>query len=53
MKFGIFLVVAILLVFVWIGAFVMFHVAGMLIHLLLLFAFIFLLIHLLRGSKPL
>jgi hypothetical protein len=53
MRFGIFLLLAIVLVFVWTGAFVMYHVAGMMIHLLLLFAFMFLLIHLLRGSKPL
>lgn len=52
MRFGIFLLLAIVLLFVWIGAFVMYHVAGMFIHLLLLLAFIFLLIHLLRGSKP-
>ena len=51
MRFGIFLLLAIVLVFVWIGAFVMFHVAGMLIHLLLLFAFIFLLIHLLADRS--
>ena len=51
MRFGIFLLLAIVLVCVWVGAFVMFHVAGALIHLLLLFAVIFLAIHLFRGSK--
>ena len=51
MRFGIFLVLAIVLMLVWVGAFVMFHVAGALIHLLLLFAVIFLVIHLFSGSK--
>ncbi len=51
MRFGIFLVLAIVLMFVWVGAFVMYHVAGALIHLLLLFAMIFLVIHLFSRSK--
>jgi uncharacterized protein DUF5670 len=51
MRFGIFLLLAIVLMFVWVGAFVMFHVAGALIHLLLVFALVFLVIHLIRGSK--
>jgi hypothetical protein len=36
MRSFIWLVLAALLVFAWIGSFVMFHVAGFLIHLLLL-----------------
>ena len=51
MRFGIFLLLAIVLVCVWAGAFVMFHVAGALIHLLLLFAVIFLVIHLFSRAK--
>ena len=51
MRFGPFLIIAILLLFVWLGAFVMFHVAGFLIHLLLLFAVIALIVHLVSGSK--
>jgi len=51
MRFGPFLIVAILLMFVWLGAFVMFHVAGFLIHLLLLFALIALIVHFVSGSK--
>jgi hypothetical protein len=51
MRFGIFLLLAIMLMIVWVGAFVMYHVAGALIHLLLLFAMIFLVIHLFRRSK--
>jgi hypothetical protein len=51
MRLGIFLVLAIVLMFVWVGAFVMYHVAGALIHLLLLFAMIFLVIHLFSRPK--
>jgi len=51
MRFGIFLGLAIVLILVWVGAFVMFHVAGALIHLLLLLAVIFLVIHLFSGAK--
>jgi len=47
----IFLVLALLLFFAWIGAFVVFHVSAALIHLLLLFAVIFLAIHLVSGRK--
>jgi hypothetical protein len=45
------LTLAILLVFAWIGSFVMYHVAGFLIHLLLIFAVISLLIHLFTGKR--
>lgn len=51
MRFGLFLALAILLFFVWAGAFVVFHVAGFLIHLLLLLAVIFLVIHFVTGPK--
>jgi hypothetical protein len=51
MRFGPFLVIALLLAIVWVGSFVMFHVASGLIHLLLLFAIISLVIHLFSGSK--
>jgi len=51
MRFGPFLVIALLLAIVWAGSFVMFHVASGLIHLLLLFAIISLVIHLFSGSK--
>jgi len=36
-----FLTLAILMLFVWVGAFVLFHVAGALIHLFLLLALVF------------
>jgi len=43
--------IAVLLVFAWIGSFVMYHVAGLLIHLLLIFALISLVIHLFTGGR--
>jgi Family of unknown function (DUF5670) len=52
MKFGPFLIIALMLLFVWAGAFLMFHVAGALIHLLLLFAVIAFIAHLLMGARP-
>jgi Family of unknown function (DUF5670) len=50
MRFA-FLIIAILLFFAWVGAFVMYHVAGFLIHLLLLFAIIALIVHFVSASK--
>lgn len=46
-----FLIAAIFLFFTWVGAFLVFHVAAGLIHLLLVLAVIFLLIHLFRGRR--
>ncbi|MGB6482346.1 MAG: lmo0937 family membrane protein [Candidatus Acidiferrales bacterium] len=51
MRFGPFLAIALILIVVWICAFVLFHVASALIHLLLLFAIIAFVIHLFSGSK--
>ncbi len=50
MRYG-FVVIALLLFFAWIGAFVFFHVVGALIHLLLLFAIVFFIIHLFSGRR--
>jgi Family of unknown function (DUF5670) len=50
MRFGPFLILAILLMVLWAGGFVFFHVAGFLIHLLLIFAVISLLLHLFTGG---
>jgi len=47
----IFLAIALLLFFTWIGAFVVFHVAAALIHLLLVLALIFFVIHLVSGRR--
>jgi hypothetical protein len=51
MRFGPFLLIAFLLVILWAGGFLMFHVAGGLIHLLLLFAVISLVVHLFTGPR--
>ena len=50
MRFGPFLILAILLLVLWAGGFVFFHVAGFLIHLLLIFAVISLILHLFTGG---
>ena len=47
----IWLVIAILLLFAWVGSFVVYHVAGFLIHLLLIFALIALVIQLFTGKR--
>jgi hypothetical protein len=46
-----FLILAVVLVALWIGGFVMFKTAGLLIHLLLLFAIISLIMHFVTGSR--
>ncbi len=51
MRFGPFLLIAILLFFLWIGAFTLYHVTSGLIHLLLLFALISFVAHLFAGSR--
>ena len=51
MRFGPFLVVALLLMFLWMGGFLMFHIAGALLHLVLLLAVISLVVHLVTGKR--
>lgn len=51
MRFGPFLVIALLLLILWAGGFLMFHIASGLIHLLLLFAVISFVAHLLMGAR--
>ncbi len=51
MRGFVWLALAALLLLVWIGSFVMYHVAGFLIHLLLIFAVISLAIHLFTGNR--
>jgi hypothetical protein len=51
MRGFIWLAIALLLLFAWIGSFVMYHVAGFLIHLLLIFALISLAIHVFTGRR--
>jgi hypothetical protein len=51
MRFGPFLMIAVLLLVLWAGGFLMFHVASGLIHLLLLFAVISFVAHFLIGTR--
>jgi hypothetical protein len=51
MRGFIWLALALLLLFAWIGSFIMYHVAGFLIHLLLIFALISFAIHLFTGRR--
>lgn len=51
MRFGPFLGLAILLFVLWAGGFLFFHVAGALIHLLLLFALISIVVHFFTAAR--
>ncbi len=51
MRLGPFLIIALLLLVLWAGGFLMFHVASGLIHLLLLFAVISFVAHLFMGTR--
>ncbi len=51
MRLGPFLAIAVLLLIFWAVAFLVFHVVGLLIHLLLLFAVIALVVHFFRGTR--
>jgi Family of unknown function (DUF5670) len=46
-----YLILALVLLLMWAGGFMMFHVAGGLIHLLLLFAVISVLVHFITGAR--
>lgn len=46
-----FLILAVVLVVAWLGGFFMFKTAGLLIHLLLLFAVISLIMHFVTGRR--
>lgn len=46
-----FLILAVVLIVMWIGGFVMFKSAGLLIHLLLLFAVISIIMHFVTGRR--
>lgn len=46
-----FLVLAIVLLLAWVGGFVMFKSAGFLIHILIIFAVISLVLHLVTGRR--
>lgn len=51
MRVGPLLGLAVLLAIVWVISFVVFHIAGLLIHILLLLAVLCLIIQLFRGRK--
>jgi hypothetical protein len=51
MRFGPFMVIAFLLLLMWAGGFLLFHVASGLIHVLLLFAVISLVVHFITGTR--
>jgi len=46
-----FLILAVVLVVLWLGGFVMFHAAGFLIHLLLIFAVISVIMYFVSGRR--
>jgi hypothetical protein len=45
------LAIGVVLILAWLGGFLVFHTAGFLIHLLLIFAVISIIFHFLRGSS--
>jgi hypothetical protein len=51
MRFGPFLVIAILLLLAWAGSFLMFHVASGLIHVLLVLAVLSVIFHFVTGRR--
>ena len=51
MKFSAFLALFMVLLLLWAAGFLVYHVASLLIHLLLLAAIVFLIIHLVRGRS--
>jgi hypothetical protein len=51
MRLGPFLVISMWLLILWAGSFLMFHVASMLIHLLLVLAVLFLAAHLVEDTS--
>lgn len=51
MRFGPLLVLAFLLALLWVGGLVFFHVAGFMIHILLILAVISLIAHLFTGAR--
>jgi hypothetical protein len=46
-----FMILAVVLIVMWLGGFVMFKSAGLLIHLLLIFAVISLILHFVTGRR--
>ena len=46
-----YLIIALVLILLWLGGFVMFHTAGFLIHILLILAVVSFVFHFLRGGS--
>jgi hypothetical protein len=46
-----FLILAIVLIVIWLGSFLLFKAAGLLIHLLLIFAIILVVMHFVSGKR--
>ena len=46
-----FLILAIVLIVIWLGSFLLFKTAGLLIHLLLIFAIISIVMHFVSGKR--
>ncbi|HEY2460642.1 MAG TPA: lmo0937 family membrane protein [Candidatus Acidoferrum sp.] len=51
MRFSAFLALFLVLLMLWVGGFLVYHIASAFIHLLLIFALIALILHLFRGGK--
>jgi hypothetical protein len=51
MRFGPFLIIGLVLFLLWAGGFVVFHAAGLLIHLLLILAVISVITHFFTGTR--
>jgi hypothetical protein len=45
------LALAIILVLLWVGGFLLFHIAGFILHILLIVALVSLVVHLLSGRR--
>ena len=50
MKFSAFFAMFMILLLLWAGGFLVYHIASALIHVLLVLAVVFLLVHLVRGA---
>jgi len=49
--YGMFLLLAIVLILLWVGGFFLMHISSLLIHLLIIFAVISLVMHLITGRR--
>ncbi len=47
-----FLILAVVLILLWLGGFLVLHISGFLIHLLIIFAVISFIMHFVTGKRP-